>query len=74
MSDKEKTLIAFLVIAIAGVIALIGTIIVKEEEIQKYKAILDVSCQRYYNPAQCKAGIKTLMNMPPDDIRNYEDI
>lgn len=74
MSDKEKTLIAFLVIAIAGVIALIGTIIVKEEEIQKYKAILDVSCQRYYNPAQCKAGIKTLMNMPPDDIRNYKDI
>lgn len=74
MSDMEKTLIAFLVIAIAGVIALIGTIIVKEEEIQKYKAILDVSCQRYYNPAQCKAGIKTLMNMPPDDIRNYKDI
>ena len=74
MSDKEKTLIAFLVIAIAGVIALIGTIIVKEEEIQKYKAILDVSCQRYYNPAQCKAGIKTLMNMPPDDIRNYKGI
>lgn len=74
MSDKEKTLIAFLVIAALGVVALIGTIIVKEEDIQRYKAILDVSCQRYYNPAQCKAGIKTLMNMPPDDIRNYKDI
>lgn len=74
MSDMEKTLIAFLVIAALGVVALIGTIVVKEEEIQKYKAILDVSCQRYYNPAQCKAGIKTLMNMPPDDIRSYKDI
>ena len=74
MSDMEKTLMAFLVIAALGVVALIGTIIVKEEDIQRYKAILDVSCQRYYNPAQCKAGIKTLMNMPPDDIRNYKNI
>lgn len=74
MSDMEKTLIAFLVIAALGVVALIGTIIVKEEDIQRYKAILDVSCQRYYNPTQCKAGIKTLMNMPPDDIRNYKNI
>lgn len=74
MSDKEKTLMAFLAIAIAGVIALIGTIIVKEEDIKRYDAILDVSCQRYYNPAQCRAGMKALMNMSPADIRNYKDI
>lgn len=74
MSDKEKTLTAFLVIAALGVVALIGTIIAKEEDIQRYNAILDVACQRYYNPAQCKAGMKALKNMSPDDIRSYKDI
>lgn len=74
MSDMEKTLIAFLVIAALGIVALIGTIIAKEEAIKRYDAILDVSCQRYYNPAQCRAGMKALMNMSPADIRNYKDI
>lgn len=74
MSDKEKTLTAFLVIAIAGVIALIGTIIVKEEDIQRYKAIVEVSCDRTYNTAQCNAGMKTLMHMSPEEIKNYKGL
>ena len=74
MSDREKTLIAFLVIAIIGVIALIGTVIAKEQDMMRYKAIVEVSCERAYNPAQCKTGIKTLMNMSPEDIKNYKYI
>lgn len=74
MSDKEKTLIAFLVIAALGVVALIGTIIAKEEDIQRYKAIVEVSCDRTYNTAQCNAGIKTLMHMSPEEIKNYKGL
>ena len=72
MTNREKTLITFLVIAIAGVIALIGTIIVKEQDIMRYKAIVEVSCDRAYSTAQCNAGIKTLMHMSPEDIKNYK--
>ena len=71
MSDREKTLIAFLIVAILTVIGLVGALMVKDKENERYKTILDVSCQRTYNASQCKAGMKMLMNMSPEEIKNY---
>lgn len=71
MNDREKTLTTFLVIAIISIIGLAGALIAKNQENDKYKAILDVSCQKTLNASQCKTGMKMLMNMSPEEIKNY---
>lgn len=71
MNDREKTLTTFLVIAIVGIIAIAGALIAKDQENQKYKAIMDVACTKTYNAAHCQTGVDILMNMSPKEIKNY---
>lgn len=71
MTDREKTLTTLLIIAIINVIAFAGALIAKDQENQKYKTIMDVACDKTYNVTQCKAGLKIMMGMSPEEIRNY---
>lgn len=71
MTDREKTLITLLIIAIINVIAFAGALIAKDQENQKYKAIMDVACQKTYNQKQCEASLDLLMDMSPEKIRAY---
>lgn len=71
MNDREKVLTTFLVIAIISIISLAGALIAVNQENDKYKAIVEVSCQKTLNVSQCKTGMKMLMNMSPEEIKNY---
>lgn len=71
MNDREKVLTTFLVIAIVGIIAIAGALIAKDQENEKYKAIMDVACQKTYNQKQCESGVDLLMDMSPEKIRAY---
>lgn len=71
MNNREKVLTTFLVIAIMVIIAITGALIAKDQENQKYKAIMDVACTKTYNAAHCQTGVDILMNMSPKEIKNY---
>ena len=71
MTDREKVLITFLIILTIGVIGLAGALIAKNQENEKYKAIMEVACQKSYAPAQCDASLDLMMDMSPEKIRNY---
>lgn len=71
MNDREKTLTTLLVIAIISIIGLAGALITINQENDKYKAIVEVSCQKTLSAPQCKTGMKMLMNMSPEEIKNY---
>lgn len=71
MNDREKTLTTVLVMTVIGAIALAGALIAKDQDNERYKAIMDVACDKTYNVTQCKAGLKVMMNMSPEEIRSY---
>lgn len=71
MNDREKTLTTLLIIAIISVIGLAGALIAMNQENDKYKAIMDVACQKTYNQKQCEASLDLLMDMSPEKIRAY---
>lgn len=71
MDNKEKTFITWIVILAIGIVISIAALIIKDQENSKYKAIVDMSCKYAVSQSQCKAGMKLLMNMSPDEIRDY---
>lgn len=71
MNDREKVLTILVVSFMVCLVITIGALIAKDQENQKYKAIMDVACTKTYNAAHCQTGVDILMNMSPKEIKNY---
>lgn len=71
MTNREKTLVVLIILATINIIVFTIALIVKNQENEKYKAILEVACQKSYAPTQCDASLDLMMDMSPEKIRNY---
>lgn len=73
--DKLKSrFITVVVIAVGLAIALITTIaglIGTSDQAGKYKAILEVACQRTDDYTTCKYGLEQLKTMEIEDIKKF---
>lgn len=74
MNNKDNARTALTVIVIVFGVALVGAFIGWHNtlvELDRYKAILEVSCDYAMSPSNCEKGMDMLKNMDAKDIRKW---
>lgn len=71
LTPREGRMAVGLIFMTAVIAFLIYGIAKLYNENAKYDAILEMSCNQMYNPAQCREGMRLLKGMSIEDIKNY---